>query len=80
LSGPTTPFSSRAEYDALAAALVDSGAVLNAGAIYWDVRISEHQETMELRVLGACSRMDEAVMLAGLSRAGAHLSRAGPSR
>lgn len=69
LSGPTTPFESRAEYDALVNALIASGVTSDDSGIYWDVRLNEHLGTIELKVLDACGRVDEAVMLAGLARA-----------
>jgi glutamate---cysteine ligase / carboxylate-amine ligase len=69
LSGPTTPFGSRAEYDALVEALVAAGVVSDDSSIYWDVRLNEQLQTVELKVMDACSRVDEAVMLAGLVRA-----------
>src|SRR5919202_3550013 len=68
-SGPPAPFESRAEHDALVKALIASGTVPDPTKIYWDVRLSEHVETIELRVMDMCSKVDEAVMIAGLSRA-----------
>jgi carboxylate-amine ligase len=69
LSGPTTPFESRAEYDALVEALIGSGILTDDSSIYWDVRLNEDFETVELKVMDVCSRVDEAVMLTGLVRA-----------
>jgi len=65
-----TPFvlASRAEYDELIAALVATGMIEDASKIYWDVRPSSHFETLEFRVGDVCMTIDEAVMLAGLSR------------
>jgi carboxylate-amine ligase len=68
-AGPPAPFESRAEHDALIKALIASGTVPDPTKIYWDVRLSEHAETVELRVMDMCSKVDEAVMIAGLSRA-----------
>src|SRR5919202_2620187 len=68
-SGPPAPFESLAEHDALIKALIASGTVPDPTKIYWDVRLSEHVETIELRVMDMCSKVDEAVMIAGLSRA-----------
>ncbi len=50
-------------------ALLAAGIVTNDSSIYWDVRLNEHLETVEFKVMDACSRVDEAVMLAGLARA-----------
>ncbi len=68
-AGPPAPFESLAEHDALIRALVASGSVLDAASVYWDVRLPEQLETVEIRVADVCAKVDEAVMLAGLSRA-----------
>jgi glutamate---cysteine ligase / carboxylate-amine ligase len=68
-AGPPAPFSSLAEHDALVRALVETGSVLDTASVYWDVRLPEKLDTVEIRVSDACSRVEEAVMLAGLSRA-----------
>ncbi len=64
-SGPPAPFESRAEHDTLVKALVASGAAADPTKIYWDVRLPEKVETVEIRVMDVCSRVDEAVMMAG---------------
>src|ERR687894_236129 len=68
-AGPPAPFSSLAEHDSLVEALVASGGAAEPTQIYWDVRLPEKLETVEFRVMDACARVDEAVMMAGLSRA-----------
>jgi glutamate---cysteine ligase / carboxylate-amine ligase len=68
-AGPPGLFSSLAEHDALVKALVATGGAMEASQVYWDVRLPEKLETVEIRVADVCSRIDEAVMLAGLSRA-----------
>jgi carboxylate-amine ligase len=68
-SGPPGPFASLAEHDALVEALVETGGVLDAASVYWDVRLPEKLETVEIRVADVPSRVDEAVMLTGLCRA-----------
>src|SRR5919202_1624915 len=68
-AGQPAPFESRAEHDALVKALIASGTAPDPTKIYWDVRLSEHAETIEVRVMDMCSKVDEAVMIAGLSRA-----------
>jgi glutamate---cysteine ligase / carboxylate-amine ligase len=60
---------SRAEYNDLIASLVSTGSISDASKIYWDVRPSSHFETLEFRVADVCMTVDEAVMVAGLSRA-----------
>lgn len=69
VSGPPGVFASRAEHDALVESLVRTETVQDATKIYWDARLPEKTETIEVRVADVCSSVDEAVMLAGLSRA-----------
>lgn len=69
VSGPPLLFKSYAEYQALAQTLVATGTVRDATKIYWDVRLSERFETLEFRVTDVCMTLDEAVMIAGLTRA-----------
>jgi carboxylate-amine ligase len=68
-AGPPAPFTSLAEHDALVKALVETGSALDVASVYWDIRLPERLETVEIRVADACSTIDEAVMLAGLARA-----------
>jgi carboxylate-amine ligase len=68
-AGLPAPFSSLAEHDAVVEALVASGGAAEPTQVYWDVRLPEKLETVEIRVADACTKVDEAVMLAGLSRA-----------
>jgi carboxylate-amine ligase len=69
LSGPPPQFSSLEEYEKLTRAFVATGAITDATYIYWDVRLSERYPTIEVRVADACLTVDEAVVLAGLTRA-----------
>jgi len=69
VSGPPLMFQSYAEYQALTRALVATGTVRDATKLYWDVRLSERFETIEFRVTDVCMTLDEAVMIAGLTRA-----------
>lgn len=69
VSGPPGLFASRDEHDALVAALVRTETVEDASKVYWDARLPEKTETIEVRVADVCPTVDEAVMLAGLSRA-----------
>lgn len=62
-------FQSVAEYDAVVDALVDTGTVIDDGQVYWDVRLSRKQRTLEFRVADTCSTIDEAVLHAALCRA-----------
>lgn len=60
---------SRAAYDALVQALVDTDTVDDASRVYWDVRPSSHYSTIEFRVGDVLPSVDEVVMMAGLARA-----------
>jgi len=68
-SGPPAPFESLAEHDALVETLVASGVAADSTFIYWDARLPQKVDTVEIRVMDVCSRIDEAVMMAGLTRA-----------
>ena len=68
-SGPPGLFGSLAEHDALVRALVATRGAMEASQVYWDMRLPEKLETVEIRVADVCTSVDEAVMLAGLSRA-----------
>jgi gamma-glutamyl:cysteine ligase YbdK (ATP-grasp superfamily) len=63
------PNSTRAHYDELIDALVATKAIKDATKIYWDIRPSTKFETLEFRVTDVCTTLDEAVMVAGLTRA-----------
>ena len=69
MSGTPQVFRSRSEYDRLVADLVATGSISDATKIYWDVRPSARFETLEFRITDVCLTVDEAVMVAGLSRA-----------
>src|SRR5215218_5136603 len=68
-AGPPGYFSSLAEHDALVKAIVATGGAMEANQIYWDMRLPQAFDTVEIRVCDVCISIDEAVMLAGLSRA-----------
>jgi carboxylate-amine ligase len=68
-AGTPHVFASRAEYDRLVAALVQTEMISDGTKIYWDVRPSARFETIEFRVTDVCMTVDEAVMIAGLARA-----------
>jgi carboxylate-amine ligase len=68
MAGTPQVFRSRAEYDRLVAALVQTESITDATRIYWDARPSARFETIEFRVTDVCMTVDEAVMIAGLAR------------
>ncbi len=69
MSGTPQVLASRADYDSLVEELVATESVTDASKIYWDVRPALHFETVEFRVTDVCLTIDEAVMVAGLTRA-----------
>ncbi|MFF9133210.1 glutamate--cysteine ligase [Streptomyces sp. NPDC014776] len=68
-SGPPGCHADAAEYDAAVQDLIDSGVISDAGMIYHDIRPSDHQQTLELRICDACPRPETVVLIAGLYRA-----------
>ena len=68
-AGASGPVGSAAEYDALVADLIESGAIADAKMVYFDVRPSAHVPTVELRICDACPVIDDVVLIAGLFRA-----------
>jgi carboxylate-amine ligase len=67
-SGPPPYFSSAAHYDSTVAMMIDSGAALDHGMVYWDIRPSAHLPTVEVRISDIPSTVDETVLLTGLVR------------
>lgn len=63
------PFADLDEYDAVGRMLVDSGAIIDLGQIYWDARLSIEHPTCEFRIADVCLTVDEAIVQAGLCRA-----------
>jgi carboxylate-amine ligase len=68
-AGPVLPFASAAEYDAVVEGLVATGTVADPGMVYFDVRPSARYPTLEVRICDSVPLVDDAVTLAGLSRA-----------
>ncbi|WP_436775291.1 carboxylate-amine ligase [Yinghuangia sp. YIM S09857] len=68
-SGPPGAYASAAEYDAVIDELIRAKVISDPGMVYFDLRLSDHQDTLELRVCDACPRVDTVVMIAGLFRA-----------
>ncbi|MET1075724.1 MAG: glutamate--cysteine ligase [Umezawaea sp.] len=62
-------FASAEEYHANTRLMQDSGAAMDAATIYWDIRLSANHPTVELRVCDVAATVDEAVLIAALTRA-----------
>ncbi len=69
MAGSPQPFSSRAEYDALVRTLVETGSISDETKIYWDMRPADRFDTLEFRATDVGLTVDDAVLIAGLSRA-----------
>ena len=68
-AGPTGVFTSAQRYDAEVAALIDSGAAVDAGMIYFDARLSATFPTVEVRVADVCTSIEGSLLVAALCRA-----------
>ncbi|MFC5065828.1 glutamate--cysteine ligase [Actinomycetospora atypica] len=68
-AGPPAPLRDAADYDALIEDLVRSGTMSDPGMVYFDMRPSAHQQTVELRICDASPTVDGVVLIAGLARA-----------
>jgi carboxylate-amine ligase len=61
-------FRSKREYQAYVAALVRSGAIPNAGHLWWALRPSDKYPTLELRATDCCTLLEDALAIAALYR------------
>jgi carboxylate-amine ligase len=68
-TGPREPFGSAACYAETARLLQDWGAALDEGMLYFDVRPARALPTVEIRVADVCTEVDDAVLVALLTRA-----------
>ncbi|MGH1564332.1 carboxylate-amine ligase [Mumia sp. DW29H23] len=68
-SGPVEPFGDPDTYRRAVEALITSGAALDEGMVYFDVRRARSLPTVELRVTDVCTDLRDGVLVAGLVRA-----------
>lgn len=68
-SGPPPLFSSLADRQSLITTLMNIESVSDPTKIYWDMRLSERFDTIEVRVMDVFMTIEDAVMAAGLVRA-----------
>lgn len=68
-AGPTEAFGSVEGYREVCQVLLDSGAAVDAGMLYFDARLSVGQPTVEIRVCDVCTDPQQSVGLAVLVRA-----------
>lgn len=81
--GPPPYATSIRHYEQLAAAIADSGAMLEAAMPFWDVRLNPRLPTLEIRTMDVQADVEDTVALAVLTRAlvitAAAAARAGDS-
>ena len=68
-AGVTEAFGDVAGYEKARQDLLDSGAAMDEGMIYFDARLSARYPTVEIRVADVCPRVDDAATIAALARA-----------
>ncbi|GII01879.1 carboxylate-amine ligase [Planobispora takensis] len=68
VAGPPPYFASLAEFEETIAALTESGALVDPGTIFWDVRPSARLPTLEVRVADVPATAGESAMLAAVVR------------
>lgn len=68
-SGSAEPFGDVSTYRETADRLVEWGAALDDGMLYFDARLSEKYPTVEIRVADVCTEIEDAVLVAALGRA-----------
>jgi glutamate---cysteine ligase / carboxylate-amine ligase len=68
-NGTGQRFDSREEYDEVARRLIEWGAALDEGMVYFDARLSRRFPTVEIRVADVCTDPEDAILFAALARA-----------
>lgn len=68
-AGQAEPFGSVEEYHRVTEALIASGAAMDAGMLYFDARLATDYPTVEVRVADVCTDVEDALLVAALSRA-----------
>lgn len=71
-AGPNELWGSVGAYRETVDALLETDTLLDGGMIYFDARLSERYPTVEIRVADVCLNVDDAVLLAALTRALVH--------
>ncbi|MCG5211831.1 glutamate--cysteine ligase [Streptosporangium sp. KLBMP 9127] len=68
VAGAPPYFSSYADYQQTLAVLADSGALMDTGTVFWDIRPSRHLPTVEIRVADVPLSMEDSLTVIGLIR------------
>ncbi|MFD3516052.1 glutamate--cysteine ligase [Streptomyces sp. NPDC058657] len=69
VTGVPPHFLGVADYDRRVRHLLESDVISDCGQLYWQARLSERYPTVEVRCMDVQLRVDDAVMLAGITRA-----------
>ncbi|MGH3362816.1 MAG: carboxylate-amine ligase [Nocardioides sp.] len=68
-NGTGEPFGTQQEYDDVAERLVEWGAALDEGMVYFDARLSRTYPTLEFRVADVSTDLEDAIVFCALARA-----------
>jgi carboxylate-amine ligase len=68
-AGAAEPYGSAAEYRRVSQALIDMGAALDPGMLYYEARLAARYPTVEIRVADTCTEVDDALVVVALTRA-----------
>ncbi|UNO43617.1 glutamate--cysteine ligase [Streptomyces sp. MST-110588] len=69
IAGPPPYFESPAHFEDLVGCVMETGAVMDRGGLYWDIRPSSHVPTLEVRAADAATTTDETLLLAAVVKA-----------
>jgi carboxylate-amine ligase len=67
-AGPPPKFNSAEDYESTVDTMLRSGALMDRGMVYWDIRLSEKQPTLEFRIGDVAATPEEATVLAVVVR------------
>jgi carboxylate-amine ligase len=65
-AGAPPVFDSLDHYESSVDAMLRTGALMDRGMVYWDIRLSEHQPTIEFRISDVTATPEMAALMAGL--------------
>lgn len=73
-SGPPPHVADEADYERRVEAILETGALVDRGQLYWQARLSQTYPTVEIRVADVQLTVDDALLIAGMLRGlAAHL-------
>ena len=78
-AGPRELFRDVATYRTVSEQMIQWGGGLDPGMLYFDVRLAERYPTVEVRVVDVCTDVEDAVLIAVLTRALVTTAAAAPS-